>query len=90
MKKRFLSTAMALAFLVSMPFQANAGCDAGGVGSTSCSLTEETEVMGIAVVQTATVSCGSGYYACCSYNPLGTNMTANCKPNKKAAITAAD
>ncbi|HYI12005.1 MAG TPA: hypothetical protein VEK57_23320 [Thermoanaerobaculia bacterium] len=39
-------------------------CDAGGRGSTSCSLTS--------VTSSCSVSCTSGFYACCKYAPENT------------------
>ena len=41
-------------------------CYAGGVGSTSCSIDAGIEILGVGVAGGCSVSCNSGYYACCS------------------------
>lgn len=50
-------------------------CEAGGPGATSCSVTTSASgtVLGSggSSSTTYTVSCGTGFYACCSGNPLG-------------------
>ncbi|MFV0248866.1 MAG: hypothetical protein ACK5H1_07895 [Tenacibaculum sp.] len=44
----------------------NGDCEQGGEGSTSCSITSNTGAG-------CSVSCGSGYYACCNETLLGAN-----------------
>ena len=51
--------------------QPSGACTAGGEGSTSCS----HSVTSNGTTTTYSVSCGTGYYACC------TNSMASCYPN---------
>lgn len=59
-------------------------CQGGGPSSTSCSASYwgEATVMGSggSFSQSASVSCGTGYYACCNAGPTS-GATANCRPN---------
>lgn len=41
-------------------------CYAGGPGATECSISAGIEIAGVGVSVGCSVSCGSGYYACCS------------------------
>jgi hypothetical protein len=56
--------------------QTDPSCDAGGPGSTSCSLTIGAGVGGIGGEVSCSVTCGPGYYACCSISEMG----CRCKP----------
>lgn len=50
-------------------------CEAGGPGAVSCSVTTSAggNVLGSggSASTTYTVTCGTGYYACCNGTPLG-------------------
>ena len=52
-------------------------CDAGGPGSSSCTIRVEGSVVGSGGSFSCSVTCGSGYYACCSISKL----SCNCKSN---------
>lgn len=58
-------------------------CQAGGPGAVSCqaSTTVDTTVLGsgASVTNSASVTCGSGYYACCNSSLMG--ASANCVAN---------
>ena len=41
-------------------------CYSGGVGSGSCSIDAGTDILGSGISGGCSVSCNSGYYACCS------------------------
>jgi hypothetical protein len=41
-------------------------CENGGKGSTSCSIAAGVEIAGGGVTSGCSVSCTSGYYACCT------------------------
>lgn len=41
-------------------------CYSGGPGSNSCSIDAGIEILGVGVAGGCSVSCNSGYYACCS------------------------
>lgn len=49
-----------------------ASCDSGGAGSTSCSATNNTSG------SSCSVSCGSGYYACCNKGGMMTSESCKC------------
>ena len=56
-----LANVEALASESSKPF-----CYAGGTGSSSCSIDAGVTIAGYGVAGGCSVSCNSGYYACCS------------------------
>jgi hypothetical protein len=63
---RLVRTAGALAtprWQATAPPDAPLICDSGGAGSTSCS----TSCGGISTGKTCSVSCGTGYHACCDF-----------------------
>lgn len=63
----WLCAAVAIATsLLSVPAYASAGCNAGGEGATSCSAGENG----------CSVTCTSGYYACC--NGAGSQSSCTC------------
>ena len=62
MKKVIIALAV-ICILGMFSQQATAECYSGGPGSTSCSYTES--FLNLYTI-THSVSCGSGYYACCS------------------------
>lgn len=41
-------------------------CWNGGPGATQCSIEAGTEILGVGVSAGCSVTCGDGYYACCS------------------------
>lgn len=43
-------------------------CVSGGKGATACSITAGTTVVGVGLSGGCSVSCDSGYYACCGIN----------------------
>lgn len=49
-------------------------CDAGGPGSSSCSISQSYPG---GISSSKSVSCQSGYYACCTKDTWG-NMSASC------------
>lgn len=52
----------------------NPYCYNGGTGSTSCSIEGGITILGYGVSAGCSVSCGSGYYACCG-------LKCTCKKN---------
>lgn len=77
-----------LAFLLSVAslnFAKEDTCDAGGVGSTNCFISEtfpsESGVAGETTTIKYDVSCGSGFYSCCNLGDVPRQGTAKCKPN---------
>ncbi|UMY66768.1 MULTISPECIES: hypothetical protein [unclassified Flavobacterium] len=54
-------------------------CDSGGEGSSSCS----TTVSGASQSHGCSVSCKTGYYACCSKGGFLTSESCKCKKEKK-------
>lgn len=54
----FLVDMLAYDFLIDVSSSSSGGCSSGGEGSTSCEIHD--------VLSGCSVSCGSGYYACCS------------------------
>lgn len=55
--------------------QAAGDCDSGGTGSTDCSITGSFEGSG------CSVSCGTGYYACCMNASFMTGVRCKCRAN---------
>ena len=52
-------------------------CGSGGPGAVSCSLSTTITVLGVSTTRTSSVTCGDGYYACC------TSTGATCEQTKK-------
>jgi len=50
--------------------QGGGTCDAGGVGSTSCSITDSGA--------SCSASCGAGFYSCCKRATWGTQQSCKC------------
>ena len=44
-------------------------CTAGGAGSTQCGVTDGGDVAVAGWTKQCEVSCGSGYYSCCTADP---------------------
>jgi hypothetical protein len=55
-------------------------CNAGGPGATTCEIEVSGGVVGLGGSFSCSVSCGSGYYACCSL----ANASCSCKPESGA------
>jgi len=55
----------------------NGPCDAGGVGASSCSISQD---YGGGFGGSKSVTCSSGYYACCTKDSWG-NLAAFCVAN---------
>jgi hypothetical protein len=52
-------------------------CKSGGPGSTSCTLNVSGGIAGSGGAFSCSVTCGTGYYACCSL----VSLNCRCKPN---------
>jgi hypothetical protein len=52
-------------------------CDSGGPGAITCSIQVAGGIAGFGGSFECSVTCGSGYYACCSVSEMG----CNCKPS---------
>lgn len=70
MKKILISGVLSVSLLFAS-FNSYAGCDAGGPGATSCSITVTAEAASVAISHTFAVTCGAGYYACCKGGVTG-------------------
>jgi len=58
------------------PGGSDPSCTSGGPGATTCSIQVSGGIAGIGGSFECSVTCGSGYYACCSATAMG----CNCKP----------
>ena len=80
MKKRFIIGAVFSLFIWSQNLEAS--CQAGGPGSTSCSVSKTFEVIAGPAGGTTTItyetSCGAGYYSCCNLNIMTGAGSATC------------
>ncbi|RBW59350.1 hypothetical protein DS884_06325 [Tenacibaculum sp. E3R01] len=69
--KKILISGILSVSLLFASFNSYAGCDAGGVGSTSCTITFTTGAASVEISTTFSVTCGAGYYACCKAGVTG-------------------
>lgn len=60
--------ALPLDNVVSLTNAESSGCYSGGYGASSCSINAGTDIVGFGVSAGCSVSCISGYYACCNIN----------------------
>ena len=77
MKKRGLSRTLLTAtiflcmiLVTTATYLAACSCDSGGSGATGCSIDSGGS--------SCSVTCGSGYYACCSYGGVFTLSSCKC------------
>lgn len=80
MKKRLIIGAVFSLFILSQNLQAS--CQAGGPGSTSCSVSKTFELGAGPASGSTTItyetSCGAGYYSCCNLNIVTGVGSATC------------
>jgi hypothetical protein len=80
MKKRLVIGAVFSFFIWSPNLKAS--CQAGGPGSTSCSVSKTFELGAGPASGSTTItyetSCGPGYYSCCNLNILSGAGSATC------------